>query len=129
MNGNDVMKIKPGGSITNWVGGTSVSIGGNGIVNQTGYAQNYLLLAALSVTSLTFNGNGTFTGILVAPNADAALNGAGYNNNDFIGSLMANSVRMNGHFSFHYDEALGRLPSNGRFLISSWDEVAVNSTP
>ena len=30
---------------------------------------------------------------------------------------------MNGHFSFHYDEALGRLSNNPRLLVTSWDEI------
>jgi hypothetical protein len=30
---------------------------------------------------------------------------------------------MNGHFNFHYDEALSRMPGNGRFLITSWNEI------
>ena len=29
--------------------------------------------------------------------------------NDFIGALVMNSVEMNGHFSFHYDEALNGI--------------------
>jgi hypothetical protein len=51
------------------------------------------------------------------------MNGAGNSDEDFIGSLMAKSVNMNGHFKFHYDEALGRMPMKGRFLITSWDEI------
>jgi hypothetical protein len=40
---------------------------------------------------------------------------------------MVNTVTMNGLFKFHYDEALGRLPASGRYLISAWDEVPINT--
>ena len=69
--------------------------------------------------------NAAFVGVVVAPNADVQLNGSGdpTHPTDFIGCLMANTVTMNGHFNFHYDEALGGNPAFGRFLITSWNEI------
>ena len=101
------------------------TVGGNGVINQAGYAENFMLECTASVKTFTFNGNGEFIGVLVAPEADMTMNGGGNANNDFIGSLMMNSVGMNGHFSFHYDEALGRMNpiNNARFLIKSWNEI------
>jgi len=128
MSGSDIIKIKPGGSMTNWVGGDSLTISGNGVANETGLAKNYVVLAAPSVTTVRLDGNGSFTGVLIAPNGNINLNGSGNNVYDFIGSLMVNTVTMNGHFNFHYDEALGRLPLTGRFLIGSWDEVPITTT-
>lgn len=124
--GNDVLKIATGASLTNWVGGTSVKIAGNGVVNKTGNAANYVCLCAPTVTSLSLGGNGEFTGVMVAPEAVTQLNGGGSGDMDFIGCLMMKSIKMNGHFKFHYDEALGKLAGNGRFLITSWDEIPVN---
>jgi hypothetical protein len=105
-----------------------LAISGNGVVNETGFAKNYVALAAPSVTTVRLDGNGTFTGVLVSPNGNITLNGSGSNVYDFIGSLMVNTVTMNGRFKFHYDEALGRLPASGRFLIGAWDEVPINTT-
>jgi hypothetical protein len=51
------------------------------------------------------------------------MNGGGKTINDFTGAVVANSVKMNGHFNFHYDEALGGFTGNGRMLITSWDEI------
>jgi hypothetical protein len=127
MSGSDVIKIKPGASLTNWVGGTSLTLAGNGVINETGLAKNFVVMAAPSVTSVALSGNGTFTGVLVAPNGNVSMNGTGNNVFDFMGSLMVNSVVMNGSFRFHYDEALGRLPASGRFLIRTWDEIAIGS--
>ncbi len=123
MSGSDVLKIAPGGSLTNWNGGTSSTIGGNGLVNDTGMSGNYIAYFAPSVTKLSIGGNGTFVGVVCAPSADMAMNGSGKNSMDFVGSLMVNSLTMNGHFNFHYDEALGNIEQFGRWLISAWDEI------
>ncbi len=123
MSGNDSFILGPNGSIEVYAGGTSITIGGNGVINPSGFAGNFVLYCAPSVTAFTLNGNGEFIGVLVAPNAEIAMHGGGNADEDFIGCLMAKTVRMNGHFKFHYDEALGRMPMNGRFLITSWDEI------
>jgi len=123
MSGNDQMTIATGAGLTLYSGGSSMTVGGNGILNKAGWAGSLILLAAPSVTSFTFNGNGEFTGVAVAPNANLKMNGGGYSVNDFTGAVMANSVTMNGHFNFHYDESLSRLGGNGRFLITSWNEI------
>ncbi len=123
MSGNDQFIIGPNGSVEVYAGGTSVTVGGNGVINPGGFAGNFILYCAPTVTSLALNGNGEFTGVLVAPNANVDMNGGGNSSQDFIGCLMVNSVKMNGHFKFHYDEALGRMPSSGRFLITAWDEI------
>jgi hypothetical protein len=47
-------------------------------------------------------------------------NGGGNNRQDFTGAVTVNSVRMNDHFNFRYEEARGR---HGRFLIKSWSDV------
>ncbi len=123
MSGNDEITVAQGGSIKIYSAGTSVTVGGNGVMNESGFAGNFIVYCTPSVTSFTFNGNGEFTGVLVAPNADMTMNGGGNAVEDFIGCLMVNSVRMNGHFKFHYDEALGRMGGDGRFLITSWNEL------
>jgi hypothetical protein len=123
MSGGQSFQLGPNGSIEIWAGGTSVTVSGNGVINPSGFSGNFVLYCTDSVTELTLNGNGEFTGVLVAPNATVTMNGAGNSDEDFIGSLMAKSVNMNGHFKFHYDEALGRMPMKGRFLITSWDEI------
>jgi hypothetical protein len=123
MSGNDQFVLGPLGSISIYAGGSSITIGGNGVLNPNGFAGNFIVYCAPTVTDFTLNGNGEFIGVLVAPNAEIKMNGGGNSDQDFIGALMVNSVRMNGHFKFHYDEALSRMAANGRFLITSWDEI------
>ena len=111
--------------LTVYAGGTTASISGPQYVNPSGFAGSLLLYCAPSVTSFTLNGNGQFTGVLVAPNADLAMHGGGSSDQDFCGALMVNSVTLNGHFGFHWDEALGNMKSdNGaRYLVTSWNEI------
>ncbi len=123
MSGNDQVTIAPGGSLALYSDGNDLTIGGNGFFNTSGYAANLGVYATPNVKNFTLNGNGEFKGVLVAPEADIKMNGGGHAYEDFIGALLVNSVVMNGHFNFHYDEALSRLNTNGRFLIVSWDEI------
>ena len=123
MSGNDQITIAPGGSLKMFVDGASCTVGGKGILNQAGYADDFILECTDNVKTFTFNGNGEFIGALVAPEAAMTMNGGGKSNNDFIGAVMMNSIGMNGHFSFHYDEALSRLKNNPRLLVKSWDEI------
>ena len=123
MTGSENLTISPSANIQIYSGGTSFSAAGNQIINPNGYAGSFVVFCAPTVTSFSLAGNGQFTGVLVAPNASVALKGGGNNNQDFSGILMANSLTLNGHFSFHYDEALQGNSSFGRYLITSWNEV------
>ncbi|HVV72711.1 MAG TPA: hypothetical protein VHI52_14630, partial [Verrucomicrobiae bacterium] len=123
MSGNDAFTISPGANVVVYSGGTSCAIGGNGVINQPGYPANFVLYCAPSVTSFSLSGNGGFNGILVAPSVNMSMNGGGNNTIDFCGCLMVNSVTMNGHFNFHYDEALGKNGGSGRYLITAWNEI------
>ncbi|HEV2207434.1 MAG TPA: hypothetical protein VG167_01580 [Verrucomicrobiae bacterium] len=126
LTGSEKITWAQGASLLIYAGNSSVtsaSISGNGYVNPNGGADSLIVFCPPSVTSFSFNGNGQFTGVFIAPNANIAMNGGGSSNDDFCGSLMVNSCTMNGHFSFHYDESLQNYALNGRFLISSWNEV------
>ncbi|HZR17022.1 MAG TPA: hypothetical protein VFE51_06830 [Verrucomicrobiae bacterium] len=113
----------PGAGVQVYSGGTSCSIGGNGVINQPGYPGSFILYCAPTVTSFSLSGNGGFTGILVAPSVDLSLNGGGNNVTDFIGCAMVNSATLNGHFHFHFDECLLNYKNNPRYLITSWNEI------
>lgn len=79
---------------------------------------------------MTFNGNGVFGGVLYVPNATLKLNGTF----DFFGSVIANAFaskaltgeaeqgKVNGTFSFHFDEQLAKLalPLPARLGVVGW---------
>jgi hypothetical protein len=115
--------IASDGKLEMFTGGSSISLSGNGVINQDGYAASLMIWCTPSVKNISLSGNAEFTGVLYAPNADLKLNGGGNNNMDFIGSLVVKSATLNGHFSFHYDEALKSHNSNARYLITSWNEL------
>ena len=49
--------------------------------------------------------------------------GGGMSPYDFVGASVNNTVTMNGHFKFHYDEALGKSRWSRGYVITSWDEI------
>ncbi len=104
-------------------GSHSITISGNKYINPNGSAGSLTIYAAPTVTSITLNGNGQFTGVLVAPYANLTLNGGGSSDEDFCGSVMVNSATLNGHFSFHYDESLSSGDTSGRYLVKTWNEI------
>jgi len=123
MDGTEHLTWASGANLLVYSGGTSITVSGNNYINPNGAAASLIIYAAPTVTSVTLNGNGQFTGVVVAPSANATMNGGGSGHEDFCGSLMCNTVNLNGHFSFHYDESLSAAGGNNRFLISSWNEI------
>jgi hypothetical protein len=124
LSGQGFLKIASGGSLKMYVAAASVSIGGNGVINQGGMAADFQYYGLPTNTALDLKGNGQFTGVIYAPSANFHLGGGGNNVEDFVGASITATVSMNGHFNFHYDEALGRLNTGGRgYLPDSWSEM------
>jgi hypothetical protein len=121
--GNDFIKIDPNASLKLYVGSTSASIGGNGVLNQSGSALNFQYYGLPSNTSLALGGNAEFRGTIYAPNADFTLSGGGNTVTDFIGSSITKTVKMDGKFNFHYDEALRRVGPSRGYIVTSWQEI------
>lgn len=121
--------IAPGGSLTLYVGRPTGAfddtfIGGGGIVNQNASALSFQYYGLPSNTSVSITGNGTFTGSIYAPNADLTLKGGGAANEDFSGAAIAKTVTMDGHFKFHYDEALQIIGPPRGYVVTRWDEMS-----
>jgi hypothetical protein len=123
MDGNSQITILPGASLKLYVAGASAKIAGNGIVNQSGDTLAFQYFGLPSNTSLALSGNASYTGTFYAPSADLSMNGGGNNTYDFAGASITRSVKMNGHFNFHFDEKLGRLNGPIRYRVASWDEI------
>jgi len=121
--GNSGITIAPGGSLTVYVGASSAKIGS--VVNP-GSALNFSYYGLLSNTDISFSGNGEFSGTIYAPQANLSLGGGGNNNMDFVGSCVTAAVTLNGHFNFHYDEALARRGPARDYIVQSWNEIAVD---
>src|SRR5262249_50257348 len=68
ISGNASIEIASGASLQLYVGGTSASLGGNGVINNAGNSLNFFYKGLPGNTSVNIVGNGTFTGLIYAPN-------------------------------------------------------------
>lgn len=114
--GNNTITITPTGSLELYVGG-KINANGKGAINNTGVPSQLLVLGTHPTKqasespdySWTLSGNGAFTGVVYAPNAEYRTNGGG-NAGHTSGSVVALDVRFNGSPGpFHFDEALEDL--------------------
>jgi hypothetical protein len=114
--------ILPGATLALYVGGTSADIGGSG-VNNSGSTTNFMFYGLPALKSLTLPSNGDFCGAIYAPNTDFQLSGGGTSDVNFCGACVARTIKVNGHYVFHYDEALGSFGPPGKLVIISWVEL------
>ncbi len=117
------IRLAPGASLKLYVGAATATIGGNGVVNGSGQAKDFTYYGLPSNTSFGLSANAAFVGQINAPEADFTLGGGGASTYDFIGASMTKSVKMNGHFNFHYDESLVSVPAPAGYVVVSWDEL------
>ena len=120
--------ITNGGSLTLYIGkatgsGDSLSLSGNGTINQPGLAANLQVYGLPSLTSISLSGNAGFIGAIYAPEADFSGGGGGNNKLDSSGSLVVNSVTLNGHWNFHYDESLKNSGPSRGWIARNWTEI------
>ena len=123
LSGQSYMTVSTNSTLQLYVGGANASFGGSGIVNTPGSATNFVYYGMPGNTSLSMSGNAAFTGAIYAPSADLTLGGGGNTTYDFSGSSVSGTVRMNGHFNFHYDESLGETGPRRGYVITSWNEI------
>lgn len=123
MTGNSEIVIAPGASLKIITAG-DVSLAGNGVFNYNLDASKFSLYGMPSSHNISISGNAAFTGVIYAPDADVTMNGGGTTVYDVVGAIISNTATLNGHFHFHYDEALGRARIQSKFNVASWREVA-----
>jgi len=115
--------IAPGASLTIYVESPTANVGGQGIVNATGIAGNFNYYGLPSNTAINFGANASFVGNIYAPEAFFVLGGGGSTIYDFVGRSVTKSVKMNGHYHFHYDEALPLSPTFDGYAAMAWNEL------
>jgi hypothetical protein len=90
---------------------------------ESGLAKNLAFLGLPNCTSVSYKGNGDFTGVIYANHADFQLAGGGSGIIDFIGSSVTLTVQMNGHYHFHYDESLKKAIFDTGYVGINWREL------
>jgi hypothetical protein len=111
--------VAPGGSLKIYVAG---SYGRLNQVNTDGNAFSFQYYGLPTNSSLSWSGNSTFTGTVYAPQASLKLSGGGSSTLDFQGAIIADTISLNGHFSFHFDENLRRRGPMSGFMVTLWEE-------
>ena len=112
--------IGPGASLAVYVAGASAVFTQ---VNNQGNAKNFSYYGLPANTSVTFGGNAAVIGTIYCPNADFTIGGGGTDVYDFEGSVMAKTIKMNGHYNFHYDQGLVRSGPSFGYVPTSWREL------
>ncbi len=120
--GGKAVTVGNSGTLQMWVSG-DIKLSGQAAVNATGDSLRMMVYGLPSCTSVTLSGNATWTGTLYAPEATLTFNGGGSDGVDFIGAAIIGAATLNGHFSFHYDENLGKNGPTSAFVIDSWAEL------
>jgi len=124
LTGQSYIYLEPGATLQMYVAGENTSIGGKGVMNANSKASSFGYWGLPSNTSISMSGNASFTGTIYAPQAALSLGGGGNNNYDFVGATITGSVKMNGHFKFHYDEALRMFGPRRGYQVTSWEEAS-----
>jgi hypothetical protein len=125
LSGNDYIKIAPGAKLKLYVSAATATLGGKGIINGNGAVDSFQYFGLPSNTAFDFKANASYTGTVYAPQADFSLGGGGNDAYDFVGACVVNSIKLNGHIHFHYDEDIRRLIP-GPYLAASWNEIDPN---
>ena len=103
----------------------NLQIAGNGMTNSTNVPSNaYFYGLGGSGTSVSVEGNGNFTGVVNAPNADITVTG----NGTIDGAMTGNTVTFNGNATLHYDTQLGGTTSSPYYWVKTWVELTEAST-
>jgi hypothetical protein len=123
LTGQSYIYIAPGASLQLYVAGENANLGGNGVVNADAKASDFTYWGLPSNTQVSMTGNAAFTGTIYAPQASLTLGGGGSSRYDFVGATVTDKIRMNGHFQFHYDEALQRFGPRDGYTVVSWNEA------
>jgi choice-of-anchor A domain-containing protein len=114
--------IAPNASLKIVTGG-DVNLAGNGIFNYNLDASKFSLYGMETCHNIAISGNAAFTGVIYAPDADITMNGSGTTEYDVVGAITGKTATLNGHFHFHYDEALGRARILSKYNVASWREI------
>jgi hypothetical protein len=101
--GADNITVTGDNNVTVYLKG-DFAMGGGDRINTGGDATQFVTIVHSSADELDFNGEFQYTGGIYAPNTDADMNGAGSPDKNYVGSLIADDVDINGNpNNFEYD--------------------------
>jgi hypothetical protein len=86
-------------------------------------AGSFIYYGLPSNTTIGWNGNASYVGSVYAPEATFTAGGGGSTPLDYQGACVVAALKLNGHFSFHYDENLKRSAPGTGFTVIAWREL------
>jgi hypothetical protein len=110
------------GNLQVYIAGSSFTLSGQATVDG-GVAGNLGFWGLPTCTDIQFTGNAAITGTIYAPEANIRLGGGGSDTYDIVGSIIGGNVTVNGHFNFHYDEALSHNGPVSGYAANYWKEL------
>ena len=122
------------GSLEMYVGG-NLDVTGNGMVNLPAISSNspkpnkiLVYGTASSGSGQTFKlaGNGSLAAGIYAPNAEVQLKGGG-SSGEMFGAVVAEDIKINGNYAFHYDVRMREITDERSYRMSSWRELTKGS--
>lgn len=114
--------VAPNSSVKIYVGGSAISISGNGVLNNSVTPDKFQIFGFSTVTSTSISGNGAFSGTLYAPQSALSISGNGV----LYGAVVADSITMGGNAAFHYDEALKQTGPSSGYRVRTWEEISIS---
>ena len=81
-------------------------------------APGLLIFSAGVGPALRFGNHASFAGAVYAPRATFSGGAAG----NIYGSIVTGSISTQGSWNFHYDDALGDVKTEARYVVSGWAE-------
>jgi hypothetical protein len=121
MSGGSTGSITQGPNVhVTWVVDGNITATGGSATSQNGTAP-YTTFIGVGTGTVSIGGNSNFIAALNAPGYDITVSGSG----SLIGSVIGNSLSMQGSGTIHYDEALAPLNSSnsiGTYGFASWFE-------
>jgi hypothetical protein len=102
----------------------NVNITGGGIINPNIDSKSFMLWGTNATAEKTIKvaGNGQFTGVVYAPNANVTVKGGG-TNGTVVGAVVGKTVEFNGTTQFFYDEELSELTIGNPYGAAKWKEL------
>lgn len=122
MHGGSSIIIAPGASLELYVGGAETTIT---TLNNAGNCASFSYFGLPGNTSVSVSGNNLILGTIYAPSAFLKLSGSGAPTIpiDFQGACVVQTIQMNGHFNYHFDENLRKSAPVGLYQLTSWREI------
>ena len=116
ISGSADIDIAPGASIEIFSTG-NIDIKGN--VNNPGAPKDFSVIGLNGCNAISYSSGAPFVGTVNAPKANVTMNGGA----TVYGAIIANSAKLSGGLSLHYDESLKGNPNEGRYLAASYQEL------